>query len=455
MLTATIFLIAYFSACALALARHPIYGLVAYVTAYFIHPPSLWWSFAVPNLRWSLLAGVVTLIAVVFHREMLPQRPLFRNGTFVGLALFVTWLGIQSFWALEQTLHAELVDYFAKYLIVVGLIYKSVENEHVLKIFLWAHVVGCFYFGWNAFFMYEGGRFENISGPGFSDANQIGLQAVAGIIAAAGLFLAGKFWERVTIIVLVPFIVNGLVTTVSRSSFLGLLVGGVVFALFSPRQYRRQVVVLGVIALIGFAALTHDQYWDRMSTIKYAGQQVEGMETGARRLVVWEAQTRMFSDYPLGCGHRCTTTLSPYYLDDEYLTGPPGNRGRSSHNTYLTLIVEQGIVGGVFALLLLLWMMRISLRLRKLIPTRETVLLCVYPSALAILSAILVADVFVDHLKMEVRLWYIAVLLVIMNLARKSSAETASTPSDIPPPEEKGRSTNARQISHHGQIPIQ
>ena len=368
MLTATIFLTAYFSACALALARHPFFGLLAYVAAYFVHPPSLWWSYAVPNLRWSLFAAVVTFIAIVIHREKLPSRPVSRNIVFIGLALFVAWLFIQRFWALQPEVHAELVEYFAKYLIAVGLIYKSIDNEDHLKIFLWAHLIGCFYFGWNAFFLYEGGRFGNFAGPGFRGANQLGLQAVAGIFAASGLFLVGRFWERVAIIFLVPFVVNALITTVSRSSFLALFCGGIVFAVLSPKKYRRLVIVLGVVGIIGFVALSHDQYWDRISSIQYAGEQVSGVDTGSRRVVIWEAQRRMFADHPLGCGHRCTQTLSPYYLDDEYLTGPPGSRGRSSHNTYLTLLVEQGVVGGAIVVLFVIWLIRTLLRLRNSVP---------------------------------------------------------------------------------------
>lgn len=446
MLTATIFLVAYFSACVLALARHPIYGLLAYVAAYLVHPPSLWWGSALPSLRWSLLAGVVTLIAVVIHRHKLPPRNPFRNGVLITMGLFVTWLGIQSLWALEKTLHLELVEYFAKYLIAIGLMYKAIETEEHLKWFLWAHLIGCFYFGWNAFFMYEGGRFENFSGPGFSDANQIGLQAVAGTLAAAGLFLAGKFWERVGVAVLVPFVVNGLITTVSRSSFLAMFIGGLVFAVFCPGKYRMQVIVLGAIGLLGFVSLSHDQYWERISSIQHMGEQVEGVETGSKRLVVWEAQRRMAANHPMGCGHRCTVTLSPYYLDDMYLTGPPGNRGRSSHNTYLTLLVEQGVIGGFFVSLLILWLMWSSLRFKKRIPDHATVSLAVYPAALGILAAIFVADVFVDHLKMEVRMWYIGVLLVIMKLAKESSTVAATTLSTVPPPERQSRGKGVGQI---------
>jgi len=343
--------------------------------------------------------------------------------------------------------HAQLVDYFAKYLIVVGLIYKSIDNEDHLKILLWAHLIGCFYFGWNAFFLYEGGRFENFVGPGIRGANQLGLQAVAGIFAASGLFLVGRFWERVAIIFLVPFVVNALITTVSRSSFLALFCGGIVFAILSPKKHRRLVIVLGVVGIIGFAALSHDQYWDRISSIKYAGEQAGGVDTGSRRLVVWKAQRRMFADHPLGCGHRCTSTLSPYYLDDKYLTGRPGNRGRSSHNTYLTLLVEQGVVGGAFAVLFVIWLIRTSLRLRNCVPTHATVLLGVYPAAFAILTAVLVADVFVDHLKMEVRIWYIAVLLVISSLAKNSSDLVAPKTSARPPPPRQVRHANGHQIS--------
>ena len=419
MLTATIFLIAFFSACVFALVRHPIYGLSAYVAAYFIHPPVRWWSYAVPDLRWSFLAGVVTLIAVVIHRDKLPSRPLHQNAVFVGLVLFVAWLSIQSLWALDQDMHRKLLEYYVKFAIAVGLIYKSVENESHLKLLLWVHLVGCFYFGWNAFFLFDGGRFERFGGPGFDDANAAGLQAVAAILVAAGLFLVGNFRERVAIVLLVPFVVNGLVTSVSRSSFLAFLVGGTVFVLFGPRKYRIPVIAIGAIGLLGFSTLTHDAYWERMSTIKYAGQQVEGAETGAGRIVVWEAQLKMFSKYPMGCGHRCTATLSPAYLDERYLTGLPGNRARSSHNTYLTLLVEQGVVGGVFALLFVLWLIRSALKMKKQVPRHEETLLCVYPTVIAILFAILAADVFVDYLRMEIRMWYVALLLVIVKLTRQ------------------------------------
>ena len=53
----------------------------------------------------------------------------------------------------------------------------------------------------------------------------------------------------------------------------------------------------------------------------------------------------------------------------------------------------------------------------------------IFPSVVAILFAILVADIFVDHLKTEVRLWYIAVLLVIFRLAKDASRESESNPS--------------------------
>ncbi|MEM7501100.1 MAG: O-antigen ligase family protein [Pseudomonadota bacterium] len=423
MLSASIFLLAFLSACLLAVARHPIFGLLGYVLVYFVHPPTQWWGSYLPNLRWSLLAAGITAVSLVIHHGKLTTESKLINSVFVVMGLFIAWLGIQKFWALDQVFHAELLDFYVKYTIAMVLIYKSIDNEEHLKLFLWAHFLGCVYFGWNALFLYDGGRFERFGGPGFSDANYAGIQSVVAIYVAAGLFLVGNRWQRITIACLVPLIVNGLVTTASRSSFLAMIMGGIVFVVFSPKRYRAPAIALGIVGLLGFSALSHDAYWERISSILYAGEEVQGVDTGASRVAIWAAQVEMMNDYPLGCGHRCTNTLSPNYIEDRYLSGPPGLRGRSSHNTYLTILVEQGMVGGIFIALLLLWLLRTSLKLRKNVMSQDKFLLGVYPSAIAILSAFLVADMFVDYLKMEVRMWYIMMLLVILKIAKKN-AET-------------------------------
>jgi hypothetical protein len=47
--------------------RNPMFGLCAYLWAFYNHPPSRWWGSELPDLRWSLIAAAVTLAAYVIH----------------------------------------------------------------------------------------------------------------------------------------------------------------------------------------------------------------------------------------------------------------------------------------------------------------------------------------------------------------------------------------------------
>ncbi|MCK6369959.1 MAG: hypothetical protein L6Q83_01330, partial [Gammaproteobacteria bacterium] len=71
MLTATAFLLLFLALAALALFRHPVYGLYLYLAAFYVHPPSRWWSMMLPDLRWSLLTAAIALLALVIHRRKL------------------------------------------------------------------------------------------------------------------------------------------------------------------------------------------------------------------------------------------------------------------------------------------------------------------------------------------------------------------------------------------------
>ena len=64
-LTALVFIAVYFLALGLAFARHPVYGLYAYMLSFYQHPQSRWWGGDLPEMRLSLVAAVVTLIAVL------------------------------------------------------------------------------------------------------------------------------------------------------------------------------------------------------------------------------------------------------------------------------------------------------------------------------------------------------------------------------------------------------
>ena len=387
----------------------------------YLHPPSRWWGALVPSLRWSLIAAAVTLLAVLMQRTDNNGPRLFSFGLMRGLLIFIVWLILQSLWAIDQTMHFELLTLTAKYTLLAALIYKCIDSLTHLKYFLWAHAAGCFYLGTIVFAEYIGGRFEGFGGPGIDEANSGGLQVATGVVVTFALFLSGKWIEKGIAISFMPFTLNALVATLSRSGFLALGIAGLLFNLFAPVERKRLIRVLSLVGLVLFVALTNPVYWDRIDTIKVAGEQIEGEDTGFGRVVLMKAQLRMFAEHPLGCGHRCTADLSPAYLDDVFLTGEEGQRARSSHNTFLTLLVEQGIPGAVMYIFLLVWIARSVLRLRDPMRRLSGLLPNTYAATVAILGAITVGDLFVDYLKFEARVWFLAVLMVLYKLEAKSN----------------------------------
>jgi O-antigen ligase len=327
-------------------------------------------------------------------------------------------------------MHSELLIYYLKYIVAMYLIYRSLDSELNLKRFMWAHVLGCTYIAWIAFTQQDGGRFDDFGGSGIGDANSGALTIVTGILAAASLFLAGSNKTKLAVIAIMPVLVNAVVATISRSGFLAFGTAGLVFNLFAPKRYSKWVRILSVIGLVLFLMLTNPVYWARIKSLEYKGEQVEGVDTGAKRLVLAQAQLQMFHAHPFGCGSRCTDALSPDYLDEKQLSGTAGQKMRSSHNTFMTMLVDHGIPGAAAYLLMVAWILRSLARLRRECRDRDDFLVQLLPAVAGSLIAITVGDLFVQYPKLEVRFWLLTVLMSLLSMVsarRASVAEDATS----------------------------
>ena len=402
----------------LALIRHPIFGLLTYVGVFYLSPADRWWGEGwIVDVRWSLIAAAITLTAMSIHRQKLHSGAFWSRGPVVGMLFFVAWLSMQLMWVPDRAEQIELLTMYAKFIVVLLMIYRCIDTSERLEWFLWAHVLGCFYFGWIVFSGHSGGRFEGFGGPGLDDANAGGLVLATGVLTGAGLFLAGRFRDKAAVTLLMPIILNGLVATASRSGFLAIVIGGAVFNLFTPSRYRGRVLGLSALGLVLMLLVTNPEFWLRIASIKYAGAEVENVDTGGGRLEIMQAQWRMFKGHPLGCGHRCTALLSASYLDDKYLTGVEGERARSSHNTFMSLLVEQGIPGAIFYVAMVAWLTRSLVKLWRSYQRAVGTDAMVLPAVAAVLAAITIGDMFVDYLKFETRIWFLGIAMVILAFA--------------------------------------
>jgi hypothetical protein len=429
-LTGLAFLAAFIATMGLALFRHPVYGLYGYVALFYLHPPDRWWASGLPDLRWTLTASIVTLLATL-RLKADASRPSWLTESPAKLLLaFTAWVWIQYPWALLPDAHLFFATLYLKYVVLFFLIYRLVDSPERMRGFLTVHFLGCAYLGWLAYHASFSGRLEGVGGPGIDEANALGMQLVTGIVTGAMLILHYAGWRRWLLVAAMPLLINGLVLTQSRSAFLGLAAGGLVLWNLKPVARRKVFYAFAVLALVLGGMLAHELFWKRMTTVVTAVESIERVDqSAASRVAVFKAQVEMAKAHPMGTGHRGTLALSKQYLTDEnltYLDDGTGRRGRSSHNTIMSILVEQGLPGMAVFAGLGLWFIGAMARLRSLARAGTDDFASITGAGIAAaLAAVVVSGLFVDYIKAEVQIWCAALLSVLLWLAR---ARTAGAP---------------------------
>jgi hypothetical protein len=433
MVTALAFLILFGAALGYALLRSPMFGLYAYFAAFYVHPPSRWWGQLLPDLRWVLLAAVVTLIAIVVHREKLVAKPIWLSTPpaliLVGYCL---WLWIQNLWAVDAPRHFEGAVQYTKYLVAFYLVYRLVDSKERVRDLMFAHVMGCTVLGLIAtyFGRLDGGRLDGVGGPGIDDANSLSMYLATGAIVGAGLVLAEKGWRRYVSLASLAFILNGFVLANTRGGLIALFAGGFTLMALKASRHRRLFWSLLAIGVLASGSLVDQRFIDRMVTIKTAVEDPEERDSSSQsRVELYKAQLEMFRAYPFGSGFRGTAALSPIYLDRRWLTlGDDESAERSSHNTYLTVLAEQGVPGVALFSCLLIWFVKAGIRLLKWDRQGIDPPLVTYGASICgALTVVLVAGLATDYLMAEVQFWLLAGLVCLFQLGARDekSVQTA------------------------------
>jgi O-antigen ligase len=412
-LSALAFLMLFFIGLVLAFAIHPRFGLFTYLAVFYIHPPSRWWGDMLPDFRWSLIAAVVTLIALARLPKVI-GRPSFFSLTPVWLLMaFTLWVWIQNAWALDPVMHLDFSILLTKYVVLFYLMYRLIDSPKMLNDVLFVHVLGCFYLGWLAYQASDTGRLDGLGGPGIGDANALGMHVATGIMAAAVLIMnPGRWWVRLLCLLAMPFMLNVVIQSESRSAVLAFLAGGLVLWFMKPRAYRRLFYAGAAIGVAVVVFLGHEAFWERMSTIETAVQRTEEADTSTvSRVALAKMQLRIAAEHPFGIGHKGIVVIAPRYLAPEFLAR---QGSRSSHNTYLTVLSEQGVPGAVLFAGLLLWALRSVWRMRELRNRAELTRFSGHVAAVAAMLAVAaVGGLAVDYLKAEVQIWGLILMAVL------------------------------------------
>ena len=417
--------------------------MLSYVLVFYVSPGEAWWSAEVPDLRWSLLAAVVTITAVIRYPAPSDRPPWHKTPFARWLAVITLWLWVQTLWALDIDNHVFLASLFSKYLLLYAALYTCLSEPRNVRQFYFAHILGCFLWGYIAYQSPGSGRLETIGTGDVAGSAFASMQIGTGIIFAGFAFLGASGIHRWLAFSSIPFMLNAIVLMATRGAFVGLLGGALAAVFFAPRSKRYAVILSIAISPILLTMLANDLFWSRMFTILPSGNSAVMEASADSRFGIAKANLEMFLDHPMGVGHRGNEILSPTYMPPSLLTEKGNTQVRSAHNTFMAILVDHGAVGLFLFLMLHLSIFRSLLRLKLLPSSGLDTEFSFYAAALGTAWVVYWGNAqFANFTKSEVIIW-IAVLASALEWMMQSSLRTAvTTPSENEPSDGTTKTTN-------------
>ncbi len=349
--------IALFAMCTCGAMFSPMLGVMGYIAHYNIGPESQWWAAAFRQysswLRFSFILATLTGLGMLFNWHQLK----FGKKLFLGQEKLVL-VFLALVWAMlligEETVATRFarVDHptvkLTKVLIFAFMLTHVVTNVKNINYLFWTLVLGALWLGVSAHTAnpsdFVKGRLNDIGGPDFSEANNLGAY-LAAILPIIGVqFLRSGWFGKLICAVSGAFAVEGVVLTRSRGDMVGLTFGAITALIMSPRKYRLKVFAGLIVAGACAFSLTDQQFRDRIFTIT---DSVEQRDASAQsRIELWQGGMKMLKAHPQGVG--------PGNFDQEIGKYVPKYADRDAHSTYVACATELGFVGiTLFAALLI------------------------------------------------------------------------------------------------------
>jgi len=338
----------------LAFSRGPFWGLFAYMNIYFNAPNDHlnWWATYLPFDRWSLLTSLVLVLSLLTHKNQLSNHK-FESAKWMFLFFFLS-LAIALTSALNKDDAYSYLYLLFTFCLIVSILIKTLKSYDQLRSFLLGIIIFIAYLSFDAYL--NGERVNNrLEGSGSADANQSNEFALllAAVIPMLVTFLVnGTRNERIICFLSLPFVVNAFILCNSRGGAVA-FIAAILYAIFlvADKKMRRGMIVMMIAALPVVLFLADEAYIDRFTSLMGFGAAMED-EAQARQLSsgrteIWDYGIEMAKDYPFGAGPNSFKKIARFYMPEDVLTFHPGATYgvRSAHNTYLQIIVEQGIIG--------------------------------------------------------------------------------------------------------------
>jgi putative inorganic carbon (HCO3(-)) transporter len=403
----------------------PFGGLLYYLWFSFGRPGDfLWPQFIIDYEVW--IAGA-TLLSY-FLMEM-GKSPIRLTGMKLLLLLWI-WFALTSLTAQIPLIAFPKLWEYSRIFIMAFLTAGLANSEERIRSILYVLALSLGFLGAKgAYDAITTGFANSMKGPGgmMSEQNEYALALNMGIPILFWLAKDNsKWWIRWSLRGMAAGCAIVVVGTRSRSGLLGLIMAGLVLALFAKRKALiGAVVVASVVLLLLFGP---QGALNRYKTIPTAAQ-VDPSAIG--RLQAWSAAIKMVERHPVrGVGLRNFLYVFPQYSND-----PP----RVTHNAIFDLLSETGVPGCAIFLSMLVAAIGEMFFLRLKVQARpDTQHLTIYCQIVfGVLVVYMVPNMFINRQDFDLMYQMIAVeaglaILVRQKLAEKKAEMEAVIEVDMP-----------------------
>ncbi len=324
------------------------------------------WEDAVTIADFGTSARLIGMVTVGLGVLAIIERGRVRRPApgHIIMALFVMLAAVSYLWSLYPEGTQEQAFSYIQLLAMAWLIWELSPRAREQRRLMQAYVLGTCVSGIDTLYRYlshQESAYQRYAGARL-DANDLGLIMALSIPVSYYLLIESKgkiVWFYTLQLVLAGTTV---LLTASRGAALATLVALAIVPLTHARLTTRQrIAVLLTASLLAYGALAFvpSTSWDRLSTVP--NEFAQGTLTG--RTVIWKAGWELFRAHPfLGIGANAFRLIVSRVLAEPI---HPDDYGRPpappAHNTFLSVLVEQGVIG--FALFCaLLGVLALSLR---------------------------------------------------------------------------------------------